>query len=87
MFLKLTPKTFNKFHVSKNFHCIDFAFKNPLFYQCLGSGDYYSIVPKSSFLGSGIKRPTDSTTSITCGQTDTTSEQAKYYEWTDEYYE
>ena len=47
--LKLTPKAFNKFHVSKNFLCVDCAFKNLLFYQSSDSNDYYSTGPKSDF--------------------------------------
>ena len=47
--LKLTPKTFNKFFVSKNFLCADCAFKNPPFYQSSDSSDYYSTGPKSDF--------------------------------------
>ena len=47
--LKLTPKTFNKFHVSKNFLCVDCAFKNLLFYQSSDSSDYYSTGLKSDF--------------------------------------
>ena len=47
--LKLTPKTFNKFFVSKNFLCVDCAFKNLPFYQSSDSSDYYSTGPKSDF--------------------------------------
>ena len=47
--LKLTPTTFNKFHVSKNFLCVDCAFKNLPFYQSSNSSDYYSTGPKSKF--------------------------------------
>ena len=47
--LKLTPKTFNKFFVSKNFLSADCAFKNPPFYQSSDSSDYYSTGPKSDF--------------------------------------
>ena len=49
--LKLTPKTFNKFFVSKNFLSADCAFKNPPFYQSSDSSDYYSTGPKSDFPG------------------------------------
>ena len=31
--LKLTPEAYNKFHVSKNFLCLDCAFKNLSLYQ------------------------------------------------------
>ena len=48
-YLKLTPKTFNKFHVSKNILCVDCAFKNLLFYQSPDSSDYYSTGSKSGF--------------------------------------
>ena len=48
-YLKLTPKTFNKFFVRKNLLCVDCAFKNCLFYQSSGSSDYYSTGPKSDF--------------------------------------
>ena len=48
-FLKLTPKTFNKFYVSKNFLCVDCTFKNLPFNQSSDSSDYYSTGPKSSF--------------------------------------
>ena len=47
--LKLTTKTFNKFHISKNFLCVDCAFKNLLFYESSDSSDYYSTDPKSDF--------------------------------------
>ena len=47
--LKLTPKTFNKIFVSKNFLCVDCAFKNLLFYQSSDSDDYYSTGPRSDF--------------------------------------
>ena len=47
--LKLKPKTFNKSYVSKNFLCVDCAFKNLLFYQSSDSNDYYSTGPKSDF--------------------------------------
>ena len=47
--LKLTPKTFNKIFVSKNFLCVDCAFKNLLFYQSSDANDYYSTGPKSDF--------------------------------------
>ena len=47
--LKLTTKTFNKFHVSKNFLCVDCAFKNLLFYESSDSSDYYSTDTKSDF--------------------------------------
>ena len=48
-YLKLTPKTFNKFFVRKNFFCVDCAFKNRPFYQSSDSSDYYSTGPKSDF--------------------------------------
>ena len=38
-YLRETPETFNKFHVSKNFLYVDCAFKNPLFYQSSDSSD------------------------------------------------
>ena len=47
--LKLTPETFNKFHVSKNFLCVDCAFKNLPLYQRSDSSDQYSTETKSSF--------------------------------------
>ena len=47
--LKLTTKTFNKFHVSKNFLCVDCAFKYNPFNQSSDSSDYYSTGPKGSF--------------------------------------
>ena len=47
--LKLTPKTFNKFFVSKNFLPVDCAFKNLPFYQSSHSSDYYSTDSKSNF--------------------------------------
>ena len=43
---KLTPETFNKFHVTKNFLCVDCSFKNLPFYQ---SSDSYSTDLKSNF--------------------------------------
>ena len=48
-YLKLTPKTFNKFFVRKNFFCVDCAFKNRPFYQSSDASDYYSTGPKSDF--------------------------------------
>ena len=47
--LKLTPKTCNKYHVSKNFLCVGSAFKNLPFYQSSDSSDYFSTGPKSDF--------------------------------------
>ena len=47
--LKLTPKTFNKFHVSKNFFCVDCTLKNLPLYQSSDSSNYYSTGPKSNF--------------------------------------
>ena len=47
--LKLTPKTFNKFHVSKNFLCVGRAFENLPFYQSSDFSDYYSTGTKSNF--------------------------------------
>ena len=45
-YLKLTPETFNKFRVTKNFLCVDCSFKNLSFYQ---SSDSYSTDLKSNF--------------------------------------
>ena len=42
-------KTFNKFHVSKNFLRVDCAFKNFPSYQSLDYSDYYSTGPESNF--------------------------------------
>ena len=47
--LKPTPKTCNKFHVSKSFLCVGSAFKNLPFYQSWDSSDYFSTGPKSDF--------------------------------------
>ena len=47
--LKLTSKTFNKYHVCKNFLCVYCAFKNLPFYQSSDSSDYYSTGQKSNF--------------------------------------
>ena len=45
-YLKLTPETFNKFRVTKNFLCVDCSFKNLPFYQ---NSDSYSTDLKSNF--------------------------------------
>ena len=49
IFLKLTPKAFNKFYISTKFLCVDCACKNLPFYQSSYSSDYYSTGPKSNF--------------------------------------
>ena len=46
------PKTFNKFHVSKNNLCVDRAFKNLPFYQCSDSSDYFCSNDQLKFCNS-----------------------------------
>ena len=47
--LKLTPKTFNLFHVNKKILCVDCAFKNLPFNQSSDCSYYFSTGPKSDF--------------------------------------